>query len=85
MGRFLAWPPLGRVKRLAEVVRLLSPTVRSQAIGRTSYARCVPALFNASSICSRWCSLWNTTLSNSAFSVRTPVWLWTNSRWPSVS
>src|SRR5437588_768945 len=36
---------------------------------------------SAESICSRWCSLCEATLSNSAISVRTPVSLWTNSRW----
>jgi hypothetical protein len=40
---------------------------------------------SAISICSRWCSLCEATLSNSALSVRIPVSLWTNSRCPFFS
>ena len=36
----------------------------------------------AALICPRWCSLWDATLSNSSFSVRTPVTLCTNSSFP---
>jgi len=56
-------------------------TERWLVVGGTgSFPTFDPNPFNANSICSRWCSLWEATFSNSSFSVRTPVSLWTNSR-----